>query len=152
IAGAAARSCGVPAVCHVRADCPAQPYRWLLLSTLKKIVRGIAVPSRFTGSWIADASPELGGRIRRGYDSAFDADGYRPEMSGSKVREELGIADDVALVVLVSKLVPVKGHACFIRAAEKVHQSSQKIQFVIVGGAVPGHEAEAAETEKLAAT
>lgn len=151
IAGAVARWRGVPALCHVRAECPSNPYRWLLLFALRRLAQMIVVPSRFTGSWIRNADPGLGQRLRLIYDYAFDASQYRPSSPGSELRKQLGIPEDAALVVMVSKLVPLKGHECFIRAAERVMAATGKVRFVLVGGPVPGHEAEAAEIEALAA-
>jgi len=150
IAGMAARSCRIKSVCHVRADRPSNPYRWLLLSALQRTVDAIIVPSKATESWIAGESRELAARTRLIYDYAFDVNEYRQPVSRSAFRSELGLVHDDILVVLVSKLVAIKGHQLFIRAAQLVRRKSQNVFFVIVGDPVPGHEDESAEIRSLA--
>ena len=153
IAGLAAKLCGVSCVCHVRHDGIPQPHRWLLLLVLKGTVQAIIVPSRSTAAWIASERRDLSNRIKLIYDYAFDVNEYSPSLSGKGFRAELGIDENVILVVLVSKLITIKGHQCFIRAATQVLSGSKrKICFVIVGGEVPGHETEAREIESLAST
>ena len=150
IAGMASKWCGIPCICHVRADRPPNPYRWLLLATLSRTTNAIVVPSKSAGNWIASDRRALAGRIRLVYDYAFDAKDYQPPLGGLEFRRELGIPDDHILVLLVSKLVVHKGHKCFIRAAEKVLGVSKEISFIVVGGAVPGHEKEASAIKVLA--
>lgn len=152
IAGMAAKSCGVPSVCHVRSDCPPNPYRIFLLSALRRTTDAIVVPSKSTAAWIAAAAADLSARIRLVYDYAFDVTDYLSPQSGSTFRLELGIPCDEVLVVLVSKLVTHKGHLCFIQAAEKVLKQSKGVHFVIVGGPIPGREAEASAIRNLGET
>ena len=150
IAGIAAKWCGVPCICHVRADRPPNPYRWLLLATLSRTTSAIVVPSKSAADWIASDRRALAGRIRLVYDYAFDARDYQLPLSGLEFRRELDIPDNHVLVLLVSKLVVHKGHKCFIRAARKVLGVSRDISFVVVGAAVPGHEPEASGIKALA--
>ena len=150
IAGIAARGCGIPCVCHVRADGIPNPYRWLLVAMMKRITDAIIVPSESTAAWIIAEAAELAGRVRLIRDYAIDSSSFQQPVSGSEFRLNLGIPPAAILVVLVSKLVTPKGHECFIRAAEKVFQESREILFVVVGGPVPGHELEASEIKTLA--
>jgi glycosyltransferase involved in cell wall biosynthesis len=150
IAGIAAKACGVPSVCHVRADRVPNPYRWLLLSTLRRTVDAIVVPSKSTAEWIIAGDRQLAGKTRLIYDYAFDVSEYQHPASGLEFRREIGVPADEIVVLLVSKLVHPKGHACFIRAAEQVLKRSKGITFIVVGGAVPGHEDEAAAIQSLA--
>jgi glycosyltransferase involved in cell wall biosynthesis len=149
IAGMAARSCGVPCVCHVRAHRLPNPYRWTLLSMLKATVDAIVVPSQYTAAWIKAEDAKLAERVRLIHDYAWDANEYQPGVSGSEFRRELGLTSDQLLVTLVSKLTPPKGHECFIRAAEKVLKVSHDTRFVVVGGPVAGHERAADEIRAL---
>jgi glycosyltransferase involved in cell wall biosynthesis len=150
IAGLAGKSCGVPCVCHVRTARPPNPYRWLLLATVRRTADAIVVPSLSTAGWIGADARDLAGRIRLVYDFAFDMKEYEHPVSGLAFRHELGLPADAVLVTLVSKLVLQKGHQCFIRAAEKVRKSGKNIYFALVGGPVPGHEGEAAAIKALA--
>lgn len=150
IAGMAAKSVGIPSICHVRCDCPPQPYRWLLLRALAKTTEAIVVPSKSTAGWIRSAAKALTDKIRLVYDYAFDVSEYDQSTRNSEFRAELDIPADSVLVVLVSKLTVQKGHQCFIRAAEIVLKRSPEVHFVIVGDAVPGHANEASEIRRLA--
>jgi glycosyltransferase involved in cell wall biosynthesis len=152
IGGMAAKSCGVPSVCNVRSDCPPNPYRMFLLSALRGTTDAIVVPSKSTAAWITVVAADLSARIRLVYDYAFDVTDYLSPQSGPAFRLELGIPSDEVLVVLVSKLVTHKGHLCFIKAAEKVLKQSKGVHFVVVGGSVPGREAEASAIRKLGET
>jgi glycosyltransferase involved in cell wall biosynthesis len=149
IAGIAAASCGVPSVCHVRSHRLSNPYRWALLTTLKAIVGAVVVPSRYTAEWIKADSVELSERVRLIYDYAWEDTGLEASQSGADFRRELGLTRGQILVVLVSKLVPLKGHECFIRAAQRVLKTSKDVSFVIVGGPVQGRVREAATIKAL---
>jgi glycosyltransferase involved in cell wall biosynthesis len=149
IAGIAARSCGVRSVCHVRADRSSNPYRWLLLTTLRSTVDAVIVPSNSTSNWISADSRDLGSKLHLIYDYAFDISEYQKPVSRDDFRRELGLAPEDVLVVLVSKLITIKGHQLFIRAAEIVRRQKQNVVFVIVGDTVPGHEEEASAIRQL---
>jgi glycosyltransferase involved in cell wall biosynthesis len=150
IAGIAAKSCGVPTVCHVRTDRPPNPYRSLLLATLKQVASAVVVPSKTTAAWVTVDGGELVKRANLIYDWAFDVGAYESPVGGAAVRRELDIRPDEIIVLLVSKLVLPKGHECFLRAAERVRKAAKNIRFVVVGGPVPGHEEEAALIKLLA--
>jgi glycosyltransferase involved in cell wall biosynthesis len=148
-AGIAARFCGVPCVCHVRAHRLPSPYRWALLSMLKATVDAIVVPSRYTEVWIKAEDAGLGERVRLIADYAWDVNESEPEAGGDEFRRELDLASGQVLVTLVSKLTPSKGHEQFIRAAQKVLKLSSDIRFVVVGGPIEGRERDADEIRSL---
>jgi glycosyltransferase involved in cell wall biosynthesis len=120
-----------------------------LLSALRATTDAIVVPSKSTTAWITAVAADLSARIRLVYDYAFDVTDYLSPHPDPAFRQELGIPRDEVLVVLVSKLVTPKGHLCFIRAAEKVLKQSKGVHFVIVGGTVPGREADASAIRTL---
>ena len=148
-AGLAAASCGVPCVCHVRAHRLPNPYRWAFVKTLEATTDAVVVPSRYTAEWINAESAELARRVRLIYDFAWEDGGLKVPDSGPCFRCELGLTPGQILVVLVSRLLPLKGHDCFIRAAEKVLKTSDNVRFAIVGGPVQGREKEAAAIKAL---
>jgi len=149
MAGIAAKSCGVPCVCHVRAHRLPNPYRFALLSMLKSTVDAIVVPSRYTEQWIKAEDAKLGERVRLIHDFAWDVSESQPEANGDAFRRELGLTPSQVLVTLVSKLTPSKGHEQFIRAAEIILKVSDNIHFVVVGGPIEGHEHDADEIRAL---
>lgn len=149
VAALAAVSCGVPAVCHVRSHRLPNPYRWAFLKLLKVTTEAVVVPSRYTAEWIKAESAELGERVRLIYDYAWEDEGLQTHAAGGDFRRELGLSPGQVLVVLVSRLLPLKGHDCFIRAAERVLRVRENIRFIVVGGAVEGREREAGEIKSL---
>jgi glycosyltransferase involved in cell wall biosynthesis len=149
-AGFAARLTGIPCVCHIRAPGIPRHYRWLLRNILKSTVDAIVVPSKSTERWIAADLKGLASRVNLIHDFAFDMDLYDPTLSGSVFRSELGVSNDVPVVVLVSKLLKWKGHEIFIKAAELVLKEAEGVRFVIVGSAVDGHEQDSNEIQALA--
>lgn len=52
----------------------------------------------------------------------------------TSVRARHGVADDRKVVVLVARVDPVKGHACFIDAAARVGAERDDVEFWCVGG------------------
>lgn len=150
LAGVAARLAGKPCVCHVRADGISKLYRRALTPLLRRITDAVVVPSKSTAVWIRSEDRELADKAKLIYDYAFDMREYQRRESGQEFRQKCGVSADHILVLLVSKLVTPKGHECFIQAAERVLQTSKGIRFAIVGGCVPGHEAEASAIRKLA--
>lgn len=51
----------------------------------------------------------------------------------SVLRSELGLEPDTFLVGIVARLVPIKNHACFLKAARLVLERNDKARFVVVG-------------------
>lgn len=70
--------------------------------------------------------------------SLTDLDDYRGHL-----REELGCSTADRLVGIVGRLVPVKNHRLFLRAAAKVRQHMPRAHFVIVGDGETRPELEA---------
>lgn len=151
VAALAAKLCSVRCVCHVRADGIPNPYRKILVLALERLCDEIVVPSKSTAAWLTAESTRVGKKTHLFYDYAFDAEQYSPSISGADFRAELAIGPQEALIVLVSKLVAIKGHECFIRAAALALEQDSSLSFVIVGGPVSGHEQEAASIQSLAA-
>jgi glycosyltransferase involved in cell wall biosynthesis len=61
------------------------------------------------------------------------------QAEGRRIRDQLGCAD-TPLVGMVARLDPAKGQDCFVDAAALVASEHPDVQFVLVGGAVVGHE------------
>jgi glycosyltransferase involved in cell wall biosynthesis len=150
LGGVAARLCGTACVCHVRADGLPNMYRRLLIPVLKRVADAVVVPSKSTSEWIRGEDHDLAARTHLIHDHAFDIREYERPGSGVPFRDEFGFSREDVLVLLVSKLIATKGHACFIRAAEKVLGASPGIRFAIVGGNVPGHDEDGLKIQALA--
>lgn len=64
----------------------------------------------------------------------LDLDQYlRAETRRGELRRELGVGEDVPLVGLVARLVPIKAHEVFFAAAARIARVNARAQFVIVG-------------------
>lgn len=60
-----------------------------------------------------------------------------------KLRRELGISTDQALVGIIGRLVPIKNHALFLEAAQHIHEQLPDIRFIVVGDGECREELEA---------
>ena len=70
--------------------------------------------------------------------TGIDLERYNPAVAG-KLRGELGLASDVALVGMISVLRSWKGHAAFLDAAAILLKSGRLLHFVIAGDG-PGRQ------------
>ncbi len=68
--------------------------------------------------------------IENGIDTACFS--YDPE-GRVRVRREWGVADDEALIGLVARLDPMKGHETFLHAAARLAREAPKVRIVCVG-------------------
>jgi glycosyltransferase involved in cell wall biosynthesis len=66
--------------------------------------------------------------------NAIKINKYDPNISGEKLREEIGIGPDVPVVTLVGRLNPFKGQREFIRAAELILKERPNTFFLLAGG------------------
>ena len=66
-------------------------------------------------------------------DNGIDLSVFHRQQPGGQVRCELGIDSDDAVVAIVGRLSPEKGHRTFLKAAKKVLEIRPKVKFLIVG-------------------
>jgi glycosyltransferase involved in cell wall biosynthesis len=131
----AARLTRTPVVWHYNDHLP-NPFKWLLLRLVKAlaatvIVQGARLREARTGS---DA--KLAGKtvvLYPGIDlREFDPQRY-DSPARARLREELGIPGDVPLVGMIGNMNRFKGHAYFIRAAQRIKEQVKTAKFVVVG-------------------
>jgi glycosyltransferase involved in cell wall biosynthesis len=68
--------------------------------------------------------------------SGVDTDKYHPDYSaGRRVKHQLGIPLNAPVIGIVGDLIPLKGHATFLAAAQMVHSQAPTAKFLIVGAA-----------------
>lgn len=65
--------------------------------------------------------------------NAVDTDRFRPEVSGSSIRTELGLSDEVPVIGNIGRYTQEKGYPFFIETAAKVAQTHRDAKFLIVG-------------------
>lgn len=146
-------------VMHVRADLdPRLVSRSAMLAArvfsllIGWAVDAVIVPSDSVRRRVADTLPGLARKLEIINDVAFDVTQYHTRVDPQPVRRELGLSDDDALVLLVSKLAVVKGHLVFLRAAPIVARAVPNAVFADVGDVMTDHydEAEMIRTEARA--
>ncbi|TPQ28504.1 glycosyltransferase family 4 protein [Methylomonas koyamae] len=78
-------------------------------------------------------APERGDWLPNG----FDTDVFRPEPAArTALREELGLQPQAALVGMVARYDPMKGHANFLKAAQLLAERRNDVHFVLAGRGV----------------
>ncbi len=83
--------------------------------------------------------------------NGVDTQEFNPEyVSGTRIREEYGIAQDEILIGMMARFSPGKGHEEFIEAASQLNKSYSNLSFVIIGEASRGED-EYAERIKTSA-
>ena len=63
----------------------------------------------------------------------LDTNEFRPHYTDDSLRKEFKAEGDTALVAIVGRLDPIKGHSNFIQAAKMVKDIYPKVKFIIVG-------------------
>ena len=119
-----------------------ESYRPLTRLVRRLLVTGSRVPAAVIANSRAGAdfhqrlgyTPQRWAVIPNGFDPAL----WRPDADARHaVRAELGIPDDAPVLGLVARIDPAKDHACFLRAAQRVHAALPACRFVLAGGEVP---------------
>ena len=78
--------------------------------------------------------------------NGFDVEAFKPSRrAGRAIRHQWGITDDQLLIGIIARVVPVKDHELFLRAAAIVAKADPRVRFAVVG------EGEAAELARLRA-
>jgi len=137
----AAKWASIPAICHIR-DIVTNP-------VLKQFIR--IITTRFADQIICVSKatrnhmfgPNPPSKVKVIYDGGPNPERFNPMIYDREAtRKELKIETDSFLVCLISKLVPLKGHQIFLEAAKQLIEAGyQNVHFLIVGGALSGHEA-----------
>lgn len=65
---------------------------------------------------------------------SVDVERFHPRNNGHTIRAELGLADDMPLVVMIGRYQSVKGHDRFVQVAWLVGRRVEQAHFLIVGG------------------
>jgi glycosyltransferase involved in cell wall biosynthesis len=114
------------------------PYDWLVRATgrlevwLAPLAR-VIISNSYSGRDYAinDGFPEAKIKV---VPNGIDTLRFCPDReAGQKVRAEWEIGKNESLIGLVGRLDPMKGHACFLRAAALLHQKYPNARFVCVG-------------------
>lgn len=69
-----------------------------------------------------------------------DLQRFHPQVSGKRIRQELGLDEKTPLIGSVTRLDPWKGLDIFLEAAAEVHKQRPDARFLICGGEIDGHK------------
>jgi glycosyltransferase involved in cell wall biosynthesis len=130
LATVAAKSLGLPVVRSRHVTIPILKRRALIYRLADRIIT--------TGEAVAARVREVGipaERIRA-IPAGVDTTRFHPGVSGTPVREELGLSAEGKVVGLVANVRGSKGHAVFLEAARAVLQRHPDARFLIVGDGV----------------
>ncbi len=127
----------VPVVCHVRSFEPPTRLDRLLLS---RIAVHIFI-SRAIADWLLGTGVRLG-KWRVVHNGVDLSEFQNPPNSRSRIRAELGVADDAFVVALLGRVVPWKGHEVFLDAIERLLSEHPNLVGCIVGEGWRGHDFE----------
>jgi glycosyltransferase involved in cell wall biosynthesis len=78
-----------------------------------------------------------------------DLSRFRPGLPADRLRDDLALRGDQALVGMAAHLTPWKGHALFLEIARAVLEAGAKAHFVVAGGAIYETEGHAGYAEGL---
>lgn len=83
--------------------------------------------------------------------NGIDTGHFRPDAEGARrFRQELGVADDIPLIGMVKRMVPLKDHSTFIAACALLASRLPTARFLAIGGGEPALAARLrAEAEAL---
>jgi glycosyltransferase involved in cell wall biosynthesis len=116
----------------------------LLRLTLLPLVRSwadrIAIVSRGVGQYYFPNPVSLDGRLHVSY-APVDTQRFNPQVDGSPVRVEFGIANDCPVVGIVANVGPGKGFEYLLEAAPAIKQRYPTAKFLFVGGMLQNRRA-----------
>lgn len=93
-------------------------------------------------------APERGDWLPNG----FDTDVFRPDPAARiALREELGLQPHAALVGMIARYDPMKGHANFLKAAQLLAERRNDVHFVFAGRGVDSQTRLFADAERTSA-
>jgi glycosyltransferase involved in cell wall biosynthesis len=131
---------GKPHLWHIRELVVQSPF---FRSLERGVVRCFSTRFIVMDNAIAEMFLKRGGglpaNIAKLYDGV-DLEVFHPGVSGSRIRQELGIAEETPLIGMVGRLDPAKGPDLFIETAARVLKVRPDCRFWLCGGEVQGHE------------
>ena len=135
-----AKCTGLPHIWHIREIVVQSP----LLRRIEKCLV-IRYSTRFIvmNNIIAQEFRRKGGDLPPHMTTLYDGVDlglFHPDVSGKRIRQELGVEDKIHLVGIVTRLDPWKGLDIFLEAAAIIHKEIPETRFLLCGGEIEGHE------------
>ncbi len=146
----AGKIAGVATVCHVRAYIGSSMLRRLLGGYVALLSDEIVCVSERTREYIFHDVGIQKGNIGVIHDAVPSPERFEGISDSSDFRKMYGVDEDSFLVVQVSKLARLKGQERLLDVARLVEETTEKVEFCIVGGEIDGHESYATELRSRA--
>ncbi len=124
----------LPCVCYIQG---VEPVTWIQRPFIRMVSRYLFITEQMKPAYRLErfVSPE---RLQTVLPHGVDLETFKPTVDARQTRRELGLSESDRVVVVVSRLVPGKGHDDLLRAAPQVLQRVPNARFVIVGDCPPG--------------
>ena len=131
----AAWLCRVPVILSaVRSVEPDKPAHYVLADRLlRRITTAFTVNAKAIGAVLAARERVNPSRIQTVY-NGVDLAVFDPAKRDGAIRSQIAVGRDAPLIGIIGRLVPVKDHATFLRAAALVAREIPAARFLIVGG------------------
>jgi glycosyltransferase involved in cell wall biosynthesis len=124
-----------PVVWHYNDHLP-NPFRWLLLRLVRALSCAVIVQGEKLKEVRTGSDPKLHDKtvvLYPGIDLRdFDPARYDSQ-ARTRLREELGVPGEVPLIGMIGNMNRLKGHAYFIRAAQRIKEQVKTARFLVVG-------------------
>jgi glycosyltransferase involved in cell wall biosynthesis len=145
----AARLANVPHVWHIREIPPDVPFGRAALAAFVQFMSGrvVCMTEACQRALFPTRVPEWSSVLYEG----IDLSEFRRDITGERVRSELGIDLRTPVVGFVARLDPWKGLEIFVKAAAVVHERFPGAHFLVAGDAPQGYESHARKMRGLAA-
>ena len=129
----AARLEGVGLVWHLNDLGTPKLLRLMFLPLVRAWSHRIALAARAVGQYCFPRATLTGKRFQLLY-APVDTRRFNPQVDGTKVREELGIAPEYSVVGIIANICPGKGQEYFLEAAALIKRKHPDARFLVVGG------------------
>jgi len=143
--GIAAKLCKAPCVWQVHEILTPRIVGSIVNSLIALLADRIVVISQP----VAKAFPTWAQRKIEVIHDGVDIDKFHPAISGSRIREGLGIPSESPVIGMVGRFVPRKGHRFFAMACAKVAKRYPEAHFVMVGQTFPEYAKYLGEIQQL---
>jgi glycosyltransferase involved in cell wall biosynthesis len=147
LGGLAGRLAGIPVVWHVR-DFPPPGLAGRAFLRQMRVFPHVVVAN----SGAVKRAVSSGGAEVTALFNPVDLIRFHPGHAKNRLRQEIGVRDDVPIVGMVAHLTPWKGHELFLSIARDVGAVLPGARFVIVGGDVYNTNGHRGYADRLRAT
>jgi glycosyltransferase involved in cell wall biosynthesis len=124
-----------PVVWHYN-DYPPRPLRWALLHVVRALADTVIVQGEKLKEARTASDPKLHRKtvvLRSGIDlREFDPSRYDAQAK-AELRQEWGVPADRPLIGMIGNMNRFKGHAYFVRAAQRIKEQVKDAKFLVVG-------------------